>query len=128
MSDRIVLSNMVFAGRHGWFEHEQREPQRFEVDLELLLDLAPAAATDDLAATVDYADAWATVRNVVETRSYRLLETLAEAISRDVLAAYPPVDAVVVRVRKPEVDLGGPLDWEGVEIARRRSPGDGRPG
>lgn len=97
-------------------------PQPFEVDVELVLDLAPAGTTDDLAKTVDYGQVYEVVRRNVESVSYRLLETMAEAISRDILGAFP-VDEVVVRVRKPAVDLGGPLDHAGVEIRRRRSTG-----
>jgi dihydroneopterin aldolase len=97
-------------------------PQPFEVDVELVLDLAPAGTSDDLAKTVDYGQVYEVVRRNVESVSYRLLETMAEVISREVLGAFP-VDEVVVRVRKPAVQLGGPLDQAGVEIRRRRSTG-----
>jgi dihydroneopterin aldolase len=119
VSDRIVLRNIQLEGRHGWHEHEQEVPQPFEVDVELSLDLAPAGIADDLALTVDYGDVFEVVRRNVETASFRLLEALAEAIGREILAAFP-VEEVVIRVRKPAVDLGGPLDHAGVEIRRRR--------
>ena len=48
-----------------------------------------------------------------------LLESIAEAIAGECLARFP-VDAVVVRVRKPAVRLGGPLDHASVEIRRDR--------
>jgi dihydroneopterin aldolase len=51
-----------------------------------------------------------------------LLEALAEAISHEILADFP-VEEVGVRIRKPAVQLGGPLDYAGVEVWRRRSPG-----
>ncbi len=119
MSDRIVLRNMQFRGRHGVYPFEQYAEQTFEVDVELLLNLQPAGVEDDLARTVDYAQVFTTCRQIVESTSYRLLEALAEAIAHEVLVAND-VEEVVVRVRKPEVDLGGPLDWAGVEITRRR--------
>ncbi len=119
LEDRILLAGMAFLGRHGVFEEEQRVPQRFVVDLELVLDLRPAAAADDLALTVDYAAVRETVRAVVEDDRFRLLETLAETIAGRILASYP-VDEVTVRVRKPGVRLGGPLDHAGVVIRRAR--------
>ena len=118
MTDRIVLHNVRLDGRHGYFDHERERPQPFEVDIELLLDLQPAGRDDDLEQSVDYARVYAIVREIVESRSYRLLEALAEAISRELLAAFP-VTEVGVRVRKPKVQLGGPLDYAGVEIRRR---------
>lgn len=126
MSDRIELRNLRFEATHGWHEHEQRIPQPFEVDVELGLDLAPAGATDDLARTVDYGRVAAVVRSVVQDRSFRLLETIAATVAREILAAFPPVDEVVVRIRKPAVDLGTPLDWAAVEIRRGRNGDAGR--
>jgi dihydroneopterin aldolase len=119
MSDLVCLTGMVFRARHGVHEHEQLVPQRFEVDVELGLDLRRAAASDDLADAVDYAAVYETVRETVEGERSRLIETLAGAIAERVLAAFP-VDEITVRVRKPEVRLGGPLDHAGVEIRRRR--------
>ena len=121
MTDRIELRNMRFQARHGWYEHEQLAAQPFEVDLELHLDLRDAGRDDDLDVTVDYADVFRVTREIVEGRSFRLLEALAEAIGERVLVDAPRVDAVVVRVRKPAVELGGTLDWAGVEIRRSRT-------
>ena len=120
MSDRIVLRNVRLQGRHGYYDHELESPQPFEVDVELVLNLQPAGIEDDLEQSVDYARVYAVVRQIVESTSYRLLEALAEAISHELLVGFP-VDEVGVRVRKPNVQLGGPLDYAGVEIWRRIS-------
>jgi len=120
MSDRIVLAGMVFLARHGVNEREKIEEQRFEVDVELGVDVRAAAASDDLARTVDYRAVYASVRSVLDGPSVDLIETLAESIARDILLTHAGVEEVVVRVRKPDVDLGGPLDSAGVEIRRRR--------
>jgi dihydroneopterin aldolase len=122
MSDRIVLHNIRLQGRHGYYEHELEAPQPFEVDVELQLNLQPAGVDDDLEKSVDYARVYEVVRQIVESTSYRLLEALAEAISHEILADFP-VTEVGVRVRKPAVQLGGPLDYAGVEVWRRRSDG-----
>ncbi len=120
MSDRIVLRNMQFSGRHGYYEHELENPQPFEVDVELVLNLQPAGVDDDLEKTIDYGRVYAIARQIVESTSFRLLEGIAEAISHEILAAFE-VTEVGVRVRKPKVQLGGPLDYAAVEIWRRRS-------
>jgi len=120
MSDRIVLAGMRFEATHGVHPHEKVEPQRFEVDVELALDLAPAGRADELAATVDYGAVFDATRRIVESTSHDLIEGLAETIAAAILAAQPRVDEVVVRVRKPEVRLGGPLAYAGVEIRRGR--------
>ena len=122
MTDRIVLSGILVEGRHGVHPHEREVPQAFAVDVELALDLRPAGTTDDLARTVDYGTVDALVREIVEARSFFLIEALAEAIAAAILAAYP-VDEVVVRVRKPAVLLNGPVEAVEVEIRRGRAGG-----
>ena len=120
MTDRIVLHNMVFQGRHGVFEHEQREPQPFHVDVELVLNLQPAAVDDDLEKSVDYGVVFDATRQIVESTSFRLLEALAEAIAHELLVDFPTVTEVGVRVRKPNAPIDGVFDYAGVEIWRQR--------
>lgn len=122
LSDRIVLANMQFEGRHGYYEWELQTAQPFEIDVELVMNLQPAGIDDDLTKTVDYGRVYEIARQVVEATSFRLLEAIAEAISHEVLIAFD-VQEVGVRVRKPKVKLGGPLDHASVEIWRRRSSG-----
>ena len=118
--DRIVLASMVFLARHGVNDWEKVEEQRFEVDVELELDTGAAAARDDLTKTVDYRGVYELTRQVIEETTLELIESLAEAVAAKILAANAMVEAVVVRVRKPDVDLGGPIDSAGVEIRRLR--------
>jgi 7,8-dihydroneopterin aldolase/epimerase/oxygenase len=120
MTDRIVLAGMVFQARHGVEPREKVEAQRFEVDVELEVDLRAPGRSDALAETVDYAAVYRMIAPIVEDRSFDLIEALAETIATTILATAAPVDAVVVRVRKPEVRLGGPLGYAAVEIVRPR--------
>jgi 7,8-dihydroneopterin aldolase/epimerase/oxygenase len=87
-----------------------------------MLNLQPAGVDDDLEKTVDYGRVYEVVRQIVESTSFRLLEALAEAISHEILSDFIVVE-VGVRIRKPAVQLGGPVDYAAVEIWRRRSAG-----
>jgi 7,8-dihydroneopterin aldolase/epimerase/oxygenase len=120
MSDRIVLHDMRFEGRHGQTLEERQRVQPFEVDVELPMDLQPAGASDDLTKTIDYGEVYELCRTIVETTSFHLLEALAETIAREILARHA-VAEVTIRVRKPTVRLSGPLAYAGVEIVRRRT-------
>lgn len=121
MSDRITLLGMQFTGRHGVSDEERAAPQPIEVDLVLRLDLSRPAATDDLADTINYSSLFDLARQVVEERSFHLLEALAAAIADAVLADHP-VDDVEVRVRKPKAPLSGA--FEAVEVRIRRTRDD----
>lgn len=120
--DRISLIGMRFLGRHGVLLEERLEPQPFEVDLILHADLAVASASDSLTDTADYAGLFERVRQIVEVQSFRLIEALAGAIAAAALEATDPklVDAVEVRVRKPEAPLPGIFGHVEAALTRRR--------
>ena len=121
MSDRITLRGMQFFGRHGVQLEERMEPQPFEVDVILRRDLGAAAASDDLAETIDYSVIFTDVGQVVEGQSFRLIEALAGAIADTLLAAHP-IDDVEVRVRKPKAPLPGTFETVEARLRRRRDP------
>lgn len=120
MSDAVVLRGIEAAGRHGVLDFEQERPQPFDVDLVLEMDLAPAAASDDLADTADYGALVEAVVRLVAERSYRLLEALAGAIADDVLAGTPAVTAVTVEVRKVRPPVAARVAEAGVRLHRTR--------
>jgi dihydroneopterin aldolase len=125
VTDRIVLRRMVFWGRHGYTEEERAQPQPFEVDVELLLNLQPAGIDDDLARTVDYGRAFEIARELVESTNFKLLEAIAEGIAHELLRVLP-VNEVGVRVRKLQVPVSGRIDHAEVEIWRTRSDAERR--
>ena len=120
--DRLSLIGMRFEARHGVHDWEKERAQPFEIDLVLHADLAPAAERDDLAATADYGALYRVVRDIVEGRSFDLIEGLAGSIAEAALAATDPtvVGAVEVRVRKPKAPIDGALDTVEATLFRRR--------
>lgn len=118
-SDKILISGIGFYGYLGVREEEQTLGQRFEVDVECALDLRPAGESDELTLTVDYADVVKRVTAIGQTRRFRLLEALAEAIATDLLGTYP-LQEVRVRVVKPSPPVPDFRGAVAVEIHRRR--------
>ena len=80
------------------------------------------AETDALDDTIDYSALHELVAAIVNGPSFDLIEALAGAIARAVLAATDPtlVDAVEVRVRKPDAPIDGELDTVEAALFRRR--------
>lgn len=118
MTDRIELRGLVAMGRHGALPEERERPQRFVVDAVLHLDTAPAAATDELARTVDYGELARRLALVVEGESVSLLETLAERLAA-VCLADPRVGTAEVTVHKPQAPV--PVPFADVAVSVRRS-------
>jgi dihydroneopterin aldolase len=118
--DRVTLRGLRGFGRHGVLPHERRDGQSFVVDVAVALDTRKAAASDDLADTVDYGGLAGRVVAVVEGEPVNLIETLAERIA-DVCLAEPRVEQVEVTVHKPSAPVAVPVDDVTVTISRSRS-------
>jgi dihydroneopterin aldolase len=104
-SDRIRLKGIEAEGIIGWFDDERNAPQRLVIDLEFETVTHTAAQSDDLKDTIDF-DVVFQVRKLVETSSYRLVESLAEALAHLCLKQ-PMVRMVTVTVTKVPAQLGG---------------------
>ena len=118
-ADTVQLRGLRFLARHGVLPEEHQREQPFVVDVDLGLDVAAAAAGDDLSLTVDYAEVHRRVARIVTGPHRQLLETLADRVARDLLEAFP-VTYVRVRVAKPAAPLPGPADHAAVEVWRYR--------
>jgi dihydroneopterin aldolase len=104
----------------GVLPHEQEAPQPLEIDLDLRLDLGPAARSDALEDTADYGALCDVVEQVVTTTSHALLEALAEHVATAVLTADDRIDEVTVALRKLRPPVAQPLHTSGVRIRRGR--------
>lgn len=118
MADRIELRGVRVRGHHGVFEHERREGQDFVVDLVLWTDFTAAAASDDLADTVDYGALALLVRDVVAGEPRNLVETVASEIA-DAVMRREAVHAVEVTVHKPQAPIE--VAFADVAVVARRS-------
>jgi dihydroneopterin aldolase len=117
--DRIAVLGVSGTGFHGVLDHERRDGQTFVVDVTLGTDTRPAARSDDLAHTVNYAEVAAAVLAVIEGPAYDLVETVAERVA-DTCLAFAGVEAVEVVVHKPEAPVGVPFTDVTVTIVRSR--------
>jgi dihydroneopterin aldolase len=125
MADRIELRGLKVRGHHGVFEHERRDGQDFLVDLTVWMDLDRAAASDDLADTLDYGELAQRAAAIVGGPPKKLIETVAGAVADDVMRD-ERVHAVEVVVHKPQAPI--PLTFADVAVVARRSRRGGRGG
>lgn len=123
MTDRIELTGLTVRGHHGVFDHERRDGQEFVVDITLWIDLAGAAASDELSDTYDYGVLAARAADIVSGPARNLIETVAAEIAEDAMAD-PRVHAAEVTVHKPQAPI--PLAFADVAVVARRSRRGGR--
>lgn len=100
MADTVSIKDLrvsTVIGVHEW-ERETEQILVFAVDM--ATDAAAAAASDDIAAAVDYSAVVETVRAVVTKGKFRLLETAAEHVAERLRAQFR-LGWVRVQVAKP---------------------------
>jgi dihydroneopterin aldolase len=110
--DLISLTGLRVFGRHGVLPEERRDGQDFVVDVQLKVETRPAAASDDLADTVDYATLADRLATLVAGEPVNLIETLASRLA-DVCLSDDRVIEARVTVRKP----GAPLPHAFSDVA-----------
>ncbi|NCU17725.1 dihydroneopterin aldolase [Pallidibacillus pasinlerensis] len=118
--DKIFLNEMEFYGYHGALPEENRLGQRFIVDLMVELDLSKAGKTDDLSETVNYADLYSLCKEIVEGKSYSLIETVAEQIANNILTHFEKINSCTVKLIKPDPPIPGHYKSVSIEITRKR--------
>jgi 7,8-dihydroneopterin aldolase/epimerase/oxygenase len=117
--DRISVRGLRAFGHHGVLDHERAIGQEFVIDAVLGVDTAPAAATDDLALTVDYGALAGRLAAIVSGPPVALIETLAERLAAACLDDQR-VREVEVTVHKPHAPVPVPVADITVTVRRTR--------
>jgi len=117
--DKIFLDELKVDTIIGIWEWERRIRQTVVIDIEMSADIAKAAATDDVADTLNYKSVAKRVQSFVTDSSFQLVETLAERIASIIRDEFE-VAWVKVRVNKPGAIRGSKA--VGVLIERGERP------
>jgi dihydroneopterin aldolase len=118
-SDVLSIEDIRFYGHHGVTLAQQEVGAWFSVDVDLALDLTPAALSDDLGATVDYGLVTRRVVALATEQRVQLLERLAGLLCEALLREFPARE-VAVRVRKLTPPIDGIPAVPGVRMKRAR--------
>lgn len=117
--DKIFLEELKVDTIIGIWEWERKIRQTVIIDLEMSADIARAAASDDVADTLNYKSVAKRIQGFVADSSFQLVETLAERIAGIIRDEFD-VAWVRVKLHKPGA-IRGSRDV-GVEIERGERP------
>ena len=98
--DRIFLRELRVETIIGIYDWERETRQFVSIDLEMPVDIRRAAATDDIADTLNYKKVAKRILGYVEASSFQLVETLIERIAEIIITEFD-VDWVKVTLSKP---------------------------
>ncbi|WP_042220751.1 dihydroneopterin aldolase [Oceanobacillus manasiensis] len=118
--DKIILNGLQFYGYHGLLPEENKLGQRFNVDVELFVSLQKAGKSDNMHDSIHYGQAYEKIKEVVEGKAMNLIESVAEAISDELLHSFSMLAACRVKVIKPDPPIPGHYHSVAVEIYRER--------
>lgn len=116
--DKIYIKDLEVYAFHGVNEEEKSMGQRFLISVDLWVNLREAGQTDNLDATVNYADLCHAVEKEFKKEKYDLIEKSAEALADFILVNYALVEGVKVLVKKPWAPIGKPIAYAAVEVER----------
>lgn len=98
--DTIFITALEVDTVIGVYDWEREIRQLLLIDLELGWNIAPAAHTDDLKLTLDYAAVSGRILEFAHTRRFQLVETFAEQLAALLLKEFP-IPRLRLRVSKP---------------------------
>lgn len=120
MQDIVYGNRFGYDCQIGFHEHELTIKQRLEIDFEAHTDWRRAARQDSPEGIVDYSIAYEDIGALIEGRSWKLIEAVAESVA-ELLCDRFPVEKVRVRVTKRPITMH---QIESVAVECWRSPSD----
>jgi len=115
--DIVFLRGLEIECIIGFIDWERRIKQKVVIDLELPVDCARAAASDDVVDTLDYMSVASRVREFVGQSEFMLVETMAHRLALLLLEEFG-MEWLRLSINKPGA-VRGSRDV-GVSIERRR--------
>jgi len=113
----VTLKAMRFHTHIGVLPHEAEIAQSIEVDASVWVTRYSGSHGSE--GILDYRELYDLVGGIVGSGHIRYLEDLADRVATQSLEL-AGVTRVQVKVRKPHVALGGPLEYAEVTLDRRR--------
>lgn len=102
MMGTVLIADLEVSCIVGILPRERVEEQPLFLDVEMDLDFGPAARSESVATTVDYAAVASQLTDWIRRKKYQLVETLAVECCREILAGHPRVVRVRITVKKPQ--------------------------
>ncbi len=116
--DEIRIKNLEIYAYHGVYPEENDKGQIFRVNAVLYGDVRRAGLEDDLELSTDYGRICHFIHNWMKQHTCKLIEAVAEQLSRELLHHFPLVRELELEVCKPQAPIGLPFEEVSVKVKR----------
>ena len=116
---QILLKDLKIFAYHGVLPQERVVGAYYILNITLDTDFSQAMETDELDATVSYADVFEVVKAEMAVPS-RLLEHVAGRITNALFARFPAVTAIHLEIIKENPPMGADCRGAGVSVTLQR--------
>lgn len=116
--DEIRIDNLEVYAYHGVYAQENERGQDFYVNAVLYTDTREAGRRDELELSTNYGEVCHFISEWMQKHTYKLIETVAEILAREILLKFPLVKELAIEIRKPEAPVGLPFESVSVRIKR----------
>ena len=110
-----LLKDICCFAYHGVAPQENIIGNEYIINLKLKVDISQAIQTDDVVDTVNYAEIHEAVKAEMSIPS-KLLEHVCGRIAKRLLAEFPAIEEIELRLSKRNPPMGADIDSAGVEL------------
>lgn len=114
-SSYVNLDNLRFHAFHGVLPQERMTGNDYVVSLHIKYDFSKAMKSDDVDDTLNYAEVYQVVAREM-SESSQLLERVAGRIGESLLAQFPAIEEILLKVVKQNPPMGADCDGAGIEV------------
>lgn len=114
-SSYITLDHLRFHAYHGVLPQERKTGGEYDLSLRIKYDISAAMQSDEVADTLNYAEAYKIAKCEMDTPS-RLLEHVCGRIGQRLLEHFPEIEEVAIRLIKCNPPMGADSKGAGVEL------------
>ena len=99
----ISIRGLEITACHGVLKEEKTNPQKFVFDAVMEVDFA--AKSDDIGATVNYAEVCSLIEKITKENTFNLIETLAVNCAVRILENFEKVRKITLTCSKPQAPI-----------------------
>lgn len=114
----IEIKNLEVFACHGVFREENEKGQHFYLSARLYLDMSSAKVNDDLSCSVDYGSVCHYMTELMQKKTFKLIEGAAEYVATEVLLKFRDIVSIDLKLSKPEAPVNLPFEDISVNISK----------